>query len=1100
MKRIPLTLLAALTVTCVARAALTPIPITPESYNADVVVEKTAIPSLKVVTTATVDQGTNNGANTWMEKGYDLINPDNGLPAPGTIITAPVGDVFLGGGITVFGVNTNNPAAANYSFQMPPSYAEPNGILIYGDGVNGLASGTFTLTTPAPYALLSFAGSGGNGGCVVGVIINHADGSKQTNSFGCPDWFNGTSNVLFIANERCGSSVNFTYANQNSGNPRIYFRDIAVANTTSAVTSIDLYYVSGPANSRNDVLAVSGASTPGGLVTPIAVTGYTYDFIVEADAAKRGQVLAANGLDLATTQSMDTTLNTGNSWYEIGYNVNNPDGAGVPIPDPTVLTNTGLPAAGSTISNAAGDHIYTLPPSYTANNAVWVAADTIINATITLATPTAASVLSLLASAGNGPVNNIIVINHADASSQTNLVTVPNWFDGNPYVYGANGRVEVNTAQFNNVRNAARNPRLYAIDLLVANSTSPVTTIEVINTNLTGGRIAIFAVSGTLDPVVPSFVSQPASVTTNVGASAVRFTASAVANVPITYRWQRGTNGVYVDLVDGGNISGATTTTLTVGPVAEIDDADYRLVATDPAGSSASGSAVLTVLSPLPDVTAPTDPIVAYQPLGGSSPDAEAVANAINNQTQKYLNRGLNSGRMAVPVGFVVTPASGRTIVTAIRMYTANDAEGRDPANYVLEGSIDGGNTWTLIVSNVVTLPSARNAGGATPIDPLVHALKQVRFANTTGYTAYRWYTTLVKGNETLMQIAEVELLGVQDASPIPIFTQQPAGVRAFEGTSAALTAAASGTPAPTFRWQRNTGGGFDFLADGGAISGSQTASLTVNPANLTDTGDYRVIASNTAGSTTSLVARVSILSNLPDITSASDTITSFGDTSGQTYPAETVPTLAIDDFTLRYRNGGVGLNAFTGFPPYEGPAGLVITPVMGSTRVTGLRIYAANDAPERDPRVFTLEGSTDGGATYSPIVSGTLDLPQDRNLPDLILNPLEQSVQEVLFPNTRAFTTYRLTINHVRDDLTANSFQFADLELLGVTAPPQPMLTITTGGTPGTISISSDMAGTLWSSPDLSNWTSRGPVSPGSPVIIAVGTEGPVRFYQIRP
>ncbi|HEY5914088.1 MAG TPA: hypothetical protein VJA21_26165, partial [Verrucomicrobiae bacterium] len=252
----PTFILAALAVANYARAALLPIPITPESFNADVVVEKTATPALKVVTTATVDQGTNNGANTWMEIGYDPANPANGLPAPGTVVTPPLGDVVFPGN-TVSGVNSGNPSVVNYSFRMPPDYTAPNGILIYGDGTKGLASGTFTLTTPAAYALLSLAGSGGNGGCVVGVATRHADGTTETNQFGSPDWFNGTSNVILIANERCGSSVNFTYANANSGNPRIYFRDVALTNTTSPVTSITLYYVSGPANSRNDILAVS---------------------------------------------------------------------------------------------------------------------------------------------------------------------------------------------------------------------------------------------------------------------------------------------------------------------------------------------------------------------------------------------------------------------------------------------------------------------------------------------------------------------------------------------------------------------------------------------------------------------------------------------------------------------------------------------------------------------------------------------------------------------------------------------------------------------------------------------------------------------------
>jgi len=122
-----------------------PVPITATSYNQDAIVESNATPRLDVVTTATVDQGTNNGANTWFEQGYDVANPGNGLPPANT----------------VFAAQDN----ANYSFRTPPTYVGPNGILI--DTV--VTSGTFTLTTPAAYTLLSFLGSGGNGGDVIGV-------------------------------------------------------------------------------------------------------------------------------------------------------------------------------------------------------------------------------------------------------------------------------------------------------------------------------------------------------------------------------------------------------------------------------------------------------------------------------------------------------------------------------------------------------------------------------------------------------------------------------------------------------------------------------------------------------------------------------------------------------------------------------------------------------------------------------------------------------------------------------------------------------------------------------------------------------------------
>jgi len=189
-------------------------------------------------------------------------------------------------------------------------------------------------------------------------------------------------------------------------------------------------------------------------------------------------------------------------------------------------------------------------------------------------------------------------------------------------------------------------------------------------------------------------------------------------------------------------------------------------------------------------------------------------------------------------------------------------------------------------------------------------------------------------------------------------------------------------------------------------------------------------------------------------------------------------------------------LNAFTGFPPYEGPAGIVVTPSSGASLVTGLRIYTANDAIERDPTAYELAGSTDGGATFTPIISGVLALPTTRNAAGG-LDPLNQALQEVLFANTRAYTTYKLTVNHVRSDIDANSFQFGEMELLGVNVP---LLSITAGTTPGTLVINTTMAGTLWSTADLVNWVTMGPVAPGSPVTITIGTDGPVRFYQIRP
>ena len=111
----------ALAVASIAQAGYTPVAIQSSSYNADVIVEANARPTLTISTTASVDNGTNNTANTWFEIGFDTANPGNGLPVAGSTFTA-----------------VDDPT---HSFTMPPSYTAPNGILI--DTV--ITTGTFTL-------------------------------------------------------------------------------------------------------------------------------------------------------------------------------------------------------------------------------------------------------------------------------------------------------------------------------------------------------------------------------------------------------------------------------------------------------------------------------------------------------------------------------------------------------------------------------------------------------------------------------------------------------------------------------------------------------------------------------------------------------------------------------------------------------------------------------------------------------------------------------------------------------------------------------------------------------------------------------------------
>src|SRR3954463_2097020 len=138
------------------------------------------------------------------------------------------------------------------------------------------------------------------------------------------------------------------------------------------------------------------------------------------------------------------------------------------------------------------------------------------------------------------------------------------------------------------------------------------------------------------------------------------------------------------------------------------------------------------------DVTSPGDPVV---PTSSNSPGAEQSPNAIdNNPATKYLNFDkLNTG-------FSVTPSSGSSVVKGLALVSANDAPERDPASFTLEGSNNGGTTWTMIASGAVPAFTAR------------FQERVVSFPNTVAYTSYRLlFPTVANANAAnSMQIAEV--------------------------------------------------------------------------------------------------------------------------------------------------------------------------------------------------------------------------------------------------------------------------------------------------------------------------------------------------------
>lgn len=770
-----------------------PVPLMPGSYTQDIVVESNTPPPQPYAYNCSQGSGLNLGGDyTLFEQGLYHGYP-YGMPPHGSTFT-----------------HLSNPSI---QYVMPPDYTVNNCLFIDAS----VTYGTLTFNTPATATNLSFLGTSGGGATTIDYLVTHADFTTESGTISFGDWWNG-ANFAWTNSGRIYQSGAFNNIGAADGNPRLYSTNITVSGT-SPVTSIDFYYNSGGGHAG--IYAVSG-NNGGSTWTPIPVGGFNE------------QVIVAAAFPLTATMDQGTnTLYNGNlaTWFEQGFAPANPD--------------SGLPHPGALLTNMLhATHVYQMAPSYAANNAILIDANHPV-ANITPAAADSYTAIALLTAGGNiGGANimtNQIILQHANGVAETNLFFGYDWFATNAQIaYVTGGRVNMAARTLDALgdpTSLASNPKLFESTFGLTDTASPVTNIVLKYLSAPGASSTtyVLAVSASAGAVAPVVFTQTPFVNAFVGGNASFSVQLSAGSTPLTYLWQ--TNGV--TLTDGGRVSGASTPNLTLSGVGFGDAGTVQVIITNVAGATTSAPIVLTVMSTNADVTTPGDPVAAYQPNGGSTPANEAVFRTLDNTTTKYLNFGGNNGAPFYgPVGFVVTPLQGRSTLTGIRLYTANDATARDPIDYTIEGSDDGSN-FTYLTSGSVSLPLFRNAADQ-PLDPLSQALAESNFANATAYSSYRVYFYDVRdaANANSLQIGEVELLGtLEPTSPVLLSDIHPTNTMNFEGLVSSLSVTASGSSPLFYQWKVNgvpipeaTNATCSFVTLAGTNNYSCTVSNSINP------------------------------------------------------------------------------------------------------------------------------------------------------------------------------------------------------------------------------------------------------------------------------
>lgn len=255
----------------------------------------------------------------------------------------------------------------------------------------------------------------------------------------------------------------------------------------------------------------------------------------------------------------------------------------------------------------------------------------------------------------------------------------------------------------------------------------------------------------------PNITIEPKDTTSCIG-NTIRFSVVAIGT-NLTYQWRKGT----INLIDGGNISGATSDTLTINPMIITDTSSFYNVIV-------SGTCL------------PKDTSINVSLIEGIAPMI----------TVEPINDTVCTGNSA---NFTVT-AIGTNLTYQWRKGNVNLVNGTN---------ISGANTNTLTIITAQKLDAGNN------------------------------YNVVISGSCT----PNVTSINVElDVDSATVIITQPVDKTICIGDSVSFTVVASGKDL-IYQWRRGTVN----LVDGGNISGATSATLTINPVNFTDTAsNYNVL------------------------------------------------------------------------------------------------------------------------------------------------------------------------------------------------------------------------------------------------------------------
>jgi Immunoglobulin domain len=286
----------------------------------------------------------------------------------------------------------------------------------------------------------------------------------------------------------------------------------------------------------------------------------------------------------------------------------------------------------------------------------------------------------------------------------------------------------------------------------------------------------------------------------------------------------------------------------------------YRFSWINPA---AAALIALLQRSPAVRLFVAADELVAVSPIGAvlkSTLAAVATLGAYDTLAGATVLSTTQATPLSVKVGVPIAPV-GITVTNTINI-----------GSWKVDGSLPPGLTLTAVEGgNMLTGPGLLDAttpgmsdgyggmtGGNTSTTPVLSGTPTTAGSYTFNLTAYEFggATGLVSGTFPYTVVVTAASTGTP-----PSFTTQPSNQTVTAGAGVTFTAAAGGSPTPTYQWNFN----------GNPIAGATGATYSITSAQSANAGSYTVTVTNSAGSVTSaasvLTVNPVVASNAPAFT-----------------------------------------------------------------------------------------------------------------------------------------------------------------------------------------------------------------------------------------